>query len=195
MIDRTSCIAVAISVVCLGLIVALRCAPRFASSASQIRPSTAEGNRQPLGHLPPVVRAIILIDAAGVDLGLDLDPGLGFLLHDQAATPARIAAGSSHHPSPSYRYLPRDEEGITQVSGNQTLVQRANGSATLYTREAPWELVDTNIGVAGKRFYDDSRGETRFDYIDPSTGIRTFGEEPYVGNNYGQGWSQQVPAY
>lgn len=130
-----------------------------------------------------------------MDLGLDLDPGLGCLLHDQAASPARIAVGSSHHPSPSCRYVPRDEEGITQVSGNRTLVQRANGSATLYTREGPWESVDTNIGVAGKRFYDDSRGGTRFDYISRSTGIRTFGEEPYVGNNYGQGWSQKVPAY
>ena len=87
----------------------------------------------------------------------------------------------------------RDGYGVTQVSGNKTLVQRADGSTTLYTRDGDWEAVETNTGVQGMRFYDDMRGVTQFDFLNPREGMRTWGEQPYLGNDYGQGWSQQLP--
>jgi hypothetical protein len=89
----------------------------------------------------------------------------------------------------------RDGRGMTHVLGNQTLVQRDNGFATLYTRNGPWEAVETNTGAWGMRYYDDQRGVTQFDYVNTGAGVETIGEQPYPGNDYGQGWSQQIPLW
>ncbi len=89
----------------------------------------------------------------------------------------------------------RDGRGLTHVRGNQTLVERVDGSAALYTREGQWESVQTNSGVQGVRFYDDFRGVTQYDSVNPNSGLRSYGEQPYPGNDFGQGWWRRDPLW
>jgi septal ring factor EnvC (AmiA/AmiB activator) len=143
-----------------------------------------------LGALPKPVRSLILADVAGLDTDLDLgldDPPIvprpRIYIHGADAQPDSNAGGS---------YVHRDGMGRTVKQGNQTLVQRLNGPSAVYTRQGDWEAVQWDTGVYGYRYYDDSRGVQRFDYRNPMMGIRTIGERPYIGNDYGQGWSQQL---
>ena len=88
-----------------------------------------------------------------------------------------------------------DGRGLTSVRGNQTLVQRADGPSSMYTRDGNWEWHQMSHGVHGVRYYDDFRGVAQFDYVNPYSMVRTLGEQPYFGNDYGQGWSVQAPAW
>lgn len=148
--------------------------------------SWGSGQRSGLSNLPPVVRTLILAEAAGIDVGLDIFP------EDDPITPIREAVRPLTPIGPSTT-MHADGMGVTHRQGNQTLVERANGPSALYTQEGPWEAVQYSNGVVGRRYYDDSRGVTQFDFVNPNAGVRTFGEEPYWGNDFGQGWSQRVP--
>lgn len=143
-----------------------------------------------LGNLPPAVRTLILAEAAGVDTGVDLLPDdemspIG-IVRDVLAPVGAPAVGVEIH---------ADGMGVTTRQGNQTLVERANGPSSLYARQGPWESVQYSNGVVGQRYFDDYRGVTQFDFVNPNTGVRTLGEQPYEGNDYGQGWSQQMPLW
>lgn len=143
-----------------------------------------------LRKLPRGLRTLILAEAAEVDTGLDLFP-------DDEMSPVGIvsdALGLAEPPSEGVE-VHADGMGMTTRRGNQTLVERANGPSSMYTRQGPWESVQYSNGVAGQRYYDDYRGVTQFDFVNPNTGVRTLGEQPYEGNDYGQGWSQQVPLW
>jgi hypothetical protein len=133
---------------------------------------------------------LILAEAAGVDTGVDLLPDdemspIG-IVRDVLAPVGVPAVGVEIH---------SDGMGVTTRQGNQTLVERANGASSLYTRQGPWESVQYSNGVVGQRYFDDYRGVTQFDFVNPNTGVRTLGEQPYEGNDYGQGWSQQMPLW
>ncbi len=142
-------------------------------------------------NLRPGVRALILAEAAGLDDGLDIFPDDNPLppiptIQDALEPVAPVGPSSTIH---------ADGLGVTHRQGNQTLVQRANGPSALYTQQGPWEKVEYSNGVYGMRYYDDGRGITQFDFINPNMGVRTFGENPYEENDYGQGWSQRVPLW
>ena len=150
----------------------------------------APNPRGPLGNLPPAVRTLILAEAAGIDTGVDLlsDDDLSPIgvVRDSLALPVAPTVGVTIH---------ADGMGVTTHQGNQVLVQRANGPSSLYTRQGPWESVQYSNGVVGQRYYDDDRGVTQFNFINPNSGVRTLGEQPYEGNDFGQGWSQRVSAF
>ena len=163
-------------------------------SATVVKPSPGGFAYAPVGpqtggglsHLPKAVRTLILAEAAGVDTGLDLG------LNDTTEPPFIAPLGDVRTVSPIQDGVSfhRDGLGRTTRHGNQTLVERVNGPAAIYTREGDWESVQWSNGVHGYRHYDDLRGVQKFDMRNPSNGVRTIGEEPYVGNDYGQGWSQ-----
>jgi predicted nucleic acid-binding Zn-ribbon protein len=132
-------------------------------------------------RLPQQVQMMILAEAAGIDLGLSLN--------ERPTSLANVL------PDAPRSYVHNDGRGVTHVQGNQTLVQRANGPSSLYTRDGDWERHEMSHGVWGMRHYDDFREVTRFDYINPHTGIRTIGEQPYPENDFGQGWSQRMRAW
>jgi hypothetical protein len=152
-------------------------------------PPWGSGQKSGLSKLPPVVRTLILAEAAGIDVGVDIfpeDDPLSPVATIRDAVRPLVPAGPS-------TAMHADGMGVTHRQGNQTLVERANGPSALYTQEGPWEAVQFSNGVFGRRYYDDSRGITQFDFVNPNAGVRTFGEQPYLGNDFGQGWSQQVP--
>ena len=143
-----------------------------------------------LRNIPPVLRTLIFAEAAGVDTGLDLLP-------DDEMAPSGIVRdvlGSVEPPAVGVE-IHADGMGVTTRRGNQALVERANGPSALYTRQGPWESVEYSHGVVGQRYFDDYRGVTQFDFVNPHVGVRSIGEQPYEGNDYGQGWSQQVPLW
>lgn len=137
--------------------------------------------RGALGSLRPGVRNLILATMAGVDAGMDLG--------DVGFSQPQISI-----PEACYE-VHADGMGATYRQGNQTWVQRYDGPSATYTRDGPWEAIQYTNGVYGRRYYDDYRGVTQFDFVNPHRGTRTYGEEPYWGNDYGQGWSQQIPAW
>jgi hypothetical protein len=142
-----------------------------------------------LSRLPPAVRTLILAEAAGIETGLDLGlndpPYTGPSIPFSGQRPvARNHDGVSYH---------RDGMGRTTTLGDQTLVERVDGPAALYTRQNDWEFIQWGNGVYGARHYDSLRGVQQFDMRNPWTGTRTIGEEPYPGNYSGQSWSQQLP--
>lgn len=150
----------------------------------------APNPRGPLSNLPPVVRTLILAEAAGIDTGVHLLPDddtspIDFA-HDALGPPVAPTVGVEIH---------TDGMGMTTRQGNQTLVQRADGPSSLYTRQGAWESVQNSNGVVGQRYYDDYRGVIQFDFVNPNTGYRTLGEQPYEGNYFFKGWSQQVPVW
>jgi predicted nucleic acid-binding Zn-ribbon protein len=134
-------------------------------------------------RLPRPVQTMILAEAAGIDLDLGLSPD------DRPTVLANVLPDSPRS------YVHNDGRGVTHVQGKQTLVQRANGPSSLYTRDGDWESHEMSHGVWGMRHYDDFREVTRFDYTNPHTGIRTIGEQPYPENDFGQGWSQRMRAW
>lgn len=150
----------------------------------------APNRRGALSNLPPAVRTLILAEAAGVDTGVDLLP-------DDEMAPSGIVRdvlGPVEPPAVGVE-IHADGMGVTTRRGNQALVERANGPSALYTRQGPWESVEYSHGVVGQRYFDDYRGVTQFDFVNPHVGVRSIGEQPYEGNDYGQGWSQQVPLW
>lgn len=160
-----------------------------AAAAMPAARSWGSGQRGWLSNLPPGVRALVLAEAAGIDVGLDIfpdDDAMSPLATIREIIPPLAPAGPTST-------IHADGLGVSHRQGNQTLVERANGPSALYRQEGSWEEVQYSNGVYGMRYYDDYRGVTQFDFFNPNAGIRTFGENPYEGNDYGQGWSQQVP--
>ncbi len=163
---------------------------REQANGTSVRYTWGWNPRGALSNLPPAVRTLILAEAAGVDTGVDLLP-------DDDLSPIRIVRdilAPAEAPAVGVE-IHADGMGVTTRQGNQALVERANGASSLYTRQGPWESVQYSNGVAGQRYYDDYRGVTQFDFVNPNTGVRTLGEQPYEGNNFFQGWSQQVPLW
>jgi len=163
---------------------------REQATGSSVAYTWVPNPRGAFSNLPRAVRTLILAEAAGVDTGLDLLPddemSPSGIVRDVLAPVEAPAVGVDIH---------ADGMGVTTRQGNQALVQRANGASSLYTRQGPWESVQYSNGVVGQRYYDDYRGVTQFDFINPNNGVRTRGEQPYEGNDFGQGWSQRVPAW
>jgi hypothetical protein len=180
------------------------------SSALVFAPAMPAGpSAQPRGldRLPRGVRNLFLAKIAGIDLGIDA-PDVGAYVPDidLYVPEVNVQVPEVHTYEPNAGLLrppladqgPRihaDGRGQTTVNGNRTFVQRSDGPSSLYTRDGQWEWHQMSHGVRGVRYYDDFRGVTQFDYVNPHSGVRIQGEEPYYGNDYGQGWSVQMPAW
>jgi hypothetical protein len=106
-----------------------------------------------------------------------------------------LGTASSAHAQYGTSVEPHVDGKVTYRRGNETLVQRTDGSYVLYRRFGNWHYFQESTGKFGAYFYDNVRRVQRFDIRDPRTGRREIGENPYKGNRSAIGWSMSGYIY